>query len=158
MAAPTKVARGTPAGHRLEDGFQAFYAFQSNATLGLWEIDVKPVGVDGGDPIDINTQHDTDWDQFAPKQRKRLTPGQMRVAYDPDKFDDVVALINVVTSVTVYYPDGSSDTFWGYLKSIEKDNLTFGNMPTANCEIIPTNRDPVLHVKAAPFHTSTPGT
>lgn len=138
---PTFTARTTPAGTRLEDGFQATYAFALAPSIAIWEIDVKPPGIDGGDPIDVSTQHDLTWDVMAPRKRKKMTNGGMRVAYDPACLSDINAAINRKDSITIHYPDGSGDAFYGYLKSFERDNLTFGTFPTAMCDIVATNRD-----------------
>ena len=115
-------------------------------------------GVDGGDPIDTTTQHNTEWRTMAARTLKTLTQSQVSAAYDPNVYNNILSLINVETSVTVRFPDGSTLDFWGYLKSFEPQSANEGNMPMANVQIVPTNTDPSDGSEADPVLTSVAGT
>ena len=158
MAAPTTTVRQTPAGIRLENGFPIKIAFAADPDVSFWEVDVQPPGVDGGDPIDTTTQHNTEWRTMAARTLKTLTQSQVSAAYDPNVYNNILSLINVETSVTVRFPDGSILDFWGYLKSFEPQEANEGTMPTAGIQIVPTNTDPSNGSEAAPVLTSVAGT
>lgn len=158
MSAPATTTRQTPAGLRLTDGFPTKIAFAADPDVSFWEMTVKPPGIDGGDAVNTTTMHNTDWRTMAPRQLKTLTDSSTTVAYDPNIYNNILALINVVTSVTVHFPDGSTLDFWGYLRKFEPQELKEGEMPQASVDIVPTNYDPSAGTEQAPVLTSVPGT
>ncbi len=158
MAAPQTTARAAPAGARLPDGYQTLYAFERAPTLSVWEKSVKPPGIDGGDAIDITTMHNLDFRTMAARALKTLTQSTFKGAYDPNAINQLMELINASGSITVHYPDGSTLSFFGFLKSVEFDDLVEGTMPEGTFTVVPTNYDPVNHVEAAPVLTSVSGT
>jgi hypothetical protein len=158
MAAPIPGTRGTPAGIKLKDGFSTKIDFAANPTVSFWEKTVKAPGIDGGDGIEQTTMHNTAWRTKAPRQLKTLTESTTKVAYDPNVYNQIYALVNVETTITVHFPDGSSLAFFGFLQKFEADDLQEGTQPEATVTITPTNFDPVGKVEAAPVLTSVPGT
>src|SRR5262245_6136219 len=142
MAAPTTTARSTPAGIKLKDGYSTKIAFAADPDVSFWEMTVKPPGLDGGDAIDQTTMHNDDYRTMRSRSLKTLTAVSGKAAYDPNVVNNVLALINVETDITVHFPDGSAYDFYGFLKSVEFDELQEGTMPTLNYEIVPTNYDP----------------
>lgn len=157
-AAPAPTVRGTPDGIMLENGFRIKITLASNTTISFWEREVKPPGVDGGDAVDTSTQFNAAWKTKSPRTLKDMTNSTFKAGYDPDVYNDIVAQVNVRTTVTKTYPDGSTLAYFGYLKSFEFDELFDGVFPVANGEIVPTNYDPVSHTEQGPVLTSVSGT
>lgn len=158
MAAPSSTARVAPDGIPLEDGFSTKIAFEHDPNISFWEKTVKPPGLDGGDAIDITTMHNTTWRTFAARDLKTLTEMSTTVAYDPDVYDEILAIINLEGSITVTFPDGSTLDFFGYLRTFEPNDVSEGSQPEATITIQPTNYDPTNDVEAAPVMTEVSGT
>lgn len=158
MAAPTPTVRGTPSGIKLKDGFRTKITFATDDNIEFWEKSVKPPGIDGGDSIPQTTMHNVDWRTMSPRQLKTLTESTTTVAYDPLLYTSILALVNVETTVTVTFPDGSTLAFYGFLQKFEPGDLKEGEQPEATVTITPTNFDPTNHVEAAPVLTNVAGT
>lgn len=158
MAAPTPTPRQSPTGIKLKDGFSTKITFATKPAISLWEKTVTPPGIDGGDAIEQTTMHNTTWRTFASRSLKTLTDASFTAAYDPICFTDLLALINLETTITVTFPDGSTYAFYGYLRTFEPQEVSEGEQPEANCTITCTNFDPSAHVEAAPVLASVAGT
>lgn len=158
MAAPTPTTRQTPVGIKLKNGFSTLYTFAADPDVSLWEKAVTPPGIDGGDAIEQTTMHSVTWREFAPRTLKTLTESSFTAAYDPACYTQLVALINVETTVTAEFPDGSTLAFYGFLRTFEPSELTEGEQPEATCAVTPTNFDPVNKVAAGPALASVAGT
>lgn len=151
MANATVTARVAPGGFRLDDGYQALVAFAGNPNAVFFEIEVGQPGFDGGDPINTTTQHNTTVRTFAPRSLVTATPFTIKAAYDPCLGQEVISqMANVPDAITIHYPDGSTQAFWGYLQKVEFDPMVEGTMPTATLTIVPTNFDPVNCVESLP--------
>lgn len=150
------TARAAPVGIRLDDGFSTKIAFAADSNISFWEVGVSPPGYDGGDAIDYTTMHNSTYRVFAPRQLKTLTEAGGTVQYDPDIYNQAIAIINVNGWITVHFPDGSTLDFVGFLKTFEPDELTEGEAPTASISIVPTNQ--LLGVETAPVLTNVAGT
>lgn len=157
MAAPTPTTRVTPVGLRLRDGFRTKFTFANDSDLSVWEISGKPPSYDGGDPIDLRTMWDTKYVPKWPRGLIEVGPATMKVAYDPAVLTQIVAIINTATTITVTYPDGSTEAYFGYLRSFERDELTDGEMPTATVTIEATMLDSSF-AEQAPVLASVAGT
>jgi hypothetical protein len=158
MGAPTPTARGTPAGIRIDDGFSTKITFGSKPTLSVWEKTVKPPGVDGGDAINATTMHSAVWRTMRPRHLKTMTDCQATVAYDPSVMSDIRDQCNVEQVFTLTFPDGSTDAFYGYMKSFEPSNNSEGEQPEATITIIVTNYDATVHAEQGPVFGSVAGT
>lgn len=158
MAAPSAVARTTPVGIKLEDGYSTKIAFTRDVDVSFWEITVTPPGWDGGDEIDTTTMHNTRYRTKSARSLKEMTPMSASVAYDPQVLDQIRELINAEGTVTCHFPDGSSWAFYGYLKTFTPGEHSEGDMPTADIEIVPTQWDPANRAEEAPVTTSVSGT
>lgn len=158
MSAPALSARSTPSGILLPDGYQTLISFTANTSVSFWEKTVKPPGADGGDPIQQTTMHNIAWRTMAPRALKTLTESTCVAAYDPNVFNQIISLINVRTSITVHFPDGSTLVFYGFLQKFEPSEMKEGDQPEATVTICPTNYDYSAHVEAAPVLTSVAGT
>lgn len=158
MAAPSVTTRQTPGGYRLEDGHSTKIAFARDPDVSFWEVSVKPPGIDGDEKINITTMHNTAWRTFVGRQLKTLTDATTTVAYDPAVYSQIVELCNQEGAITLHFPDGSTESFFGYLKSFEPNEHTEGAMPTAAIVVVCTNYDPTNRVEAAPVLASVAGT
>lgn len=155
---PTTTVRQTPAGIRLTDGFSTKIAFAADPDVSFWEKDVKPPGIDGGDAIQTSTMHNVKWRTMASRALRTLTECTTTVAYDPNVYNNITALINVEGAITVHFPDGSTLDFYGFLQKFEAAALKEGEMPEATVTITPTNTDPTTGAESDPVLTSVPGT
>lgn len=153
MAAPTPTDRQDPVGVYLCDGYQTLITFAADPDASFWEISVTPPGADGGEPVDGTTMHNETWRTMCVRHLKTLTPASGTAAYDPQVLPQLVNLINVVTSVTVHQPDGSSWTFWGALTQFTIQEHSEGSLPIANFTVTPTNMDPSDGSEAGPVYT-----
>ena len=142
MGTPTTTARSTPQGIRLDDGFSTLIAFAADPDVSFWEQTVQPPGLDGGDPIETTTMHNENLRTMSSRALKTMTPMTTTAAYDPNVYNNLNSLINVETSITVIFPDGSTLAFFGFLQKFEPQELKEGEQPLASITIVPTNIDP----------------
>jgi hypothetical protein len=158
MAAPTETARSTPGGIPLDDGFSTKIAFAGDPDISFWEKSLTPPEVDGGEPKEFTTMHNTAWRTMLPKKLKTLSPFTVKAFYDPDLYDQATARINVNDQGTVHFPDGSTLAFWGYIQKLTPQEHTEGVVPECELTIVPTNWDDGNNVEAAPVMTEVAGT
>lgn len=158
MTAPSTVTRSTPVGIKLGNGHSTKIAFAADTDISFWEVTVTPPGVDGGDSINITTMHNTTYDQKAPRTLKTLTDASISAAYDPVVYDQIVALINVETTITIIFPNNDKLNFYGYLKNFQPAVLAEGEFPLADLEIVTTNADPTTGEEEGPDYVTAAGT
>jgi hypothetical protein len=158
MASPETTVRIEPDGIDLPDGFSAKIAFAADPDISIWEKTVTPPGLDGGDSIDTTTMHNSIWRTKRARSLVTGTDAQVTCGYDPDCYDEILAILNVEGSITVAFPDGSTYDFFGYLQKFEPSALQEGTYPEATLTIVQTDYDPVNHVEAGPIMTEVPGT
>lgn len=158
MAAPSVTVRGVPAGIQIPDGYQSLFAFNRKPTLGFWEKQVKPPGIDGGEPIDNTTMLNTVWHVMRARKLKKRESIVLQAAFDPSAITDYINLVNVEDAGTVIFPDGTTETYWCYLQKIEFGELKIGEMPELTATIVVTNYDPTAHVEAGSVLASITGT
>jgi hypothetical protein len=102
--------------------------------------------------------HNDTYRTMGPRRLKTLTEFEMTAAYDPSLFTAALALINVKTTVTVTFPDGSTLAFYGFLQKIEFSELVEGEQPECTITVVPTNQDPTTGAEEAAVLTSVAGT
>jgi len=158
MAAPTPTTRQTPTGFKMPDGYQALITFANKPAVQLWERQVKPPGLDGGDGIDTTTMHNVRWRTKANRHLITLAEASAMCAYDPDSYNDLLSLLNSPQSITVRFPDNSTLAFFGYMQKAEFGELKEGEFPEVTVQITPTNQDPTSTSEQAPVFTAAPGT
>lgn len=144
-----------PTGTKVDDGFATLITMSGATGAGLWEKRVKPPGVDGGDPNDTTTMRNTAWRTMSPRKLKSLTPARANCAYDPAVYSILVAQINVIQTITVTHPNGSTLAFKGYLRSFEPNENKEGEQPTADAVFQPSNQDS-SGAESAPVYTAGP--
>lgn len=152
MAAPTPTARVTPDGTKLKNGYRTLITFATDPNIALWEKGVTPPGFDGGDAVDNTTMWNDELRTFSPASLSTMTESSGRCAYDPAVYDQIMALLNVETTITVTFPDGSTLAFYGYLRVFEPGELQDGEQPEANFTIQPTNADPTTGDEELPVY------
>lgn len=156
MTAPAKITRVTPTGRRLEDGFRTLIAFAVDPDILLWEISVQPPGVDAGEFINISTQHQTRWRQFATRSLITLTDGSFVAAYDPALIPLLVAIAGVEGAVTILYPNLAALSFYGALRLWDADSMEEGTMPQGTGTVGCTNTDPITGAEEGPVLSAPP--
>lgn len=158
MAAPATTARTVPTGFKMPEGFPITIAFASNPSVAFWEQSVKPFGEDVGDGIDTTTQHNTEWRTKASPRLKEASDVTGTAMYDPDARPAIRALVGREQAITIHYPDGSTDAFYGFLKQTEYSEAKPKESPTLNYTIVVTNWDPVNKLEVGPVHVASAGT
>jgi hypothetical protein len=158
MAAPTPGARLTPNGRKLGDGYQTLVAFSADNNIAFWEQSITPPGIKAEDPKDTSTMHNTKWRTFSPRRLITMSAFKMNVHYDPKVYQDILALVNINTTVTVHFPDVSSLCFYGVVTEFQPDALEEGKIPSASVTVFVTNTDPSDCTEQDPVYTSGPGT
>ena len=157
MAAPTPTARSTPGGLKLKDGFSSMLTFAADSDIMLFEKSVQPPSLDGGEPVDTTTMHNTLYRTVAPRKLITLGSHTIKCAYDPKVYDQIIDIINDETTITVEFSDGSTLAYYGYLQKFEPEAMEEGTMPMANVTIVPTNID-ASDVEAGPVMNEVSGT
>jgi len=164
MAAPAAGTRSNrvPAGIPLQDGYQTLIGFSLNDEVKVWEKSGPSPGIEGGDPIEETTMHNDTWRTFSPRALKTLEPITWTCGYDPDSYTDdddnqIAEMINVEQTITIYFPDGSTLAFFGYIQNFQPQDHTEGEQPEAQITIVPTNRDS-SRAEQAPVMVETAGT
>ncbi len=157
MAAPTPTSRGTPSGLMLENGYRSKITIALNATIEFWEKTVQPPPLDGGPKIKLTTMHNDTVHTYAPSALIDVGDSMITVAYDPNCYNTIKAVLNAKTTITETFADGSTLAYYGYLQKFEPDPLEEGKQPEAKLTIVATNRDSA-GVEYAPVLTSVSGT
>ncbi len=160
MTAPSPTARTdmSGVGIPLQDGFSTLITMSDIPAIKFYERTVTPPGVDGGDPIERTTMHNSVWRTFGARSLKTLTPVSTTVTYDPAVYDDIVGQTNVEQTITVTFADGSTIAFYGYLQNFEASEASEGSDPEATATFQPTNWDPSANVEAGPAVAEVAGT
>jgi len=141
MTLPTTTARQTPNQAKLRDGYRVLYAFALDPDVCIYEKTGTPPGYDGGDPTDTTTFHNTQVRTKAPRTLIDVTNGKFKGTYHPLAYNQILALINQEGSITCHLPNGDTVDFYGYLKSFAPQEISEGQQPEAEFEIIVTNTD-----------------
>lgn len=148
------TTRVTPVGTALDDGFSTLIAFAADPDVSFWEKTVTPPGVDGGDAIEQTTMHNTAWRTFAARSLKTLTDVSLTAAWQPQVYDQIIALINVEGLVTCHFSDTSTLDFYGFLKDFTPGSHEEGSQPEADITIVCTNVNPVTGAETAPVYAA----
>ena len=137
---------------RLDDGYQTLVSFAADSDVLFYEKSVTPPGIDGGGEVDTTVMANTAYRTRMPKALITLSNAAMTVAYNPEAYTEIIALVNVNNLITVTFPDGSTLAFWGWLNSFTPGEHVEGEQPTAEIEIIASNQNASL-VETAPVVT-----
>lgn len=125
----------------LNDGHSTIISFSADSSVSMKEKEVTPPGIDGGGANDTTTMRNTTYRTRQPKELVTLDEMSAMVAYDPDVYTEILAMINVNQQITVTFPDASTLRFWGWINTFKPGRLVEGEQPTAELGIIPSNQD-----------------
>jgi len=158
MTTPTATARTTPVGTMLTDGFSTKVTLAADADISFWEKSVQPMGLDGGDGIDVTTMFNVLYRTVRPRSLQTATELTMTVAYDPAVLDQIVTVLNVETTITVNHSNSDTWSFYGFLRQFTPQEVSEGSQPEAEIIITPTNWDSSGNVEAGPNYITSVGT
>lgn len=144
-----------PTGVRLGDGFPSFMEFGNTPTVGFWEVEVKPLDIDGGEPVDITTMRNATYVTRWHQRLKDTGTAELKAAYDPAVYSTLIAQVNVNQPILQIFPDGSALRFWGFIQKFIPDALVRGQMPTAMVTIVATNLNATKVETAATYYSTT---
>jgi hypothetical protein len=151
--APTPSSRTIPTGYKMPEGFKALIVFSFNPAVNIWEIDVKPPGVESGEPINTTTQLNLVWRTMSAPQLKTFGPTlTVKFAYDPGVMaSDLQAQVgNNYNTCTVIFPTNEKVAFYAVITKIEFDPLKEKEFPTGTMTIVPTMWDASHQVEQGP--------
>ena len=158
MAAPPVTARITPTGYKLSEGFKATIAFSKNPGINIWEVETGPAGMEVVE-INTTTQHNIRYVSKYPSYLVASDDIVGTAAYDPDVMDALVGMLgDPGGSFTIHMPEGTTHSYWGFLKSFKFQPLRVAQFPLANYAICVTNYDPVNKVEAGVSTVQAAGT
>lgn len=158
MTAPSPTDRVTPVGTRLGNGHATLITLAADTDVSFWEVSVKPFGLDGGEMVNTSTMHNTTVHTKAPSALIDITDATGSAAYDPAVLDQILALLNVPTTVTITHPNGDQWAAYGCLRMFDPDENEEGTMPTASYAIGFTNTNPTTGGEEVPNFVSAAGT
>lgn len=141
----------------LHDGYSTLISFDLSASVKFKEKTVTPPGLDGGGAIETTTMRSVKWRTNQPKALITLTECTMSASYDPEVYDDILAMLNQNQEITIEFPDLSTYLFWGWIDKFEPEELSEGEFPTATVTIQPSNEDNSGN-EVDPVYTAGPST
>ena len=161
MSVPAAGTRATPDGIILADGFSSkiIIGLTDQDDIEFWEKQITPPAIDGGDAVEQTTMWNATWRTKLPRDLITLDDVVCTVAYDPVVYNEIInSVININTTITVYFSDGSTLAFFGYLKRFEPSALVEGEQPEATVTFVATNIDPDdVTVEAGPTMVEVAG-
>jgi len=157
-SSPTPTARTTPTGNILEHGYQTLITIAADADIDFWEKTVTPPGVEGGDAIDITTMHNSNVITKDAQALYEWTDSTSVVAYDRAVYTQIVAVVNVNSTITWTFPDGGTVAAYGFLKSFIPSDMSRDSQPEATVTFVVTNVDPSDGTEQLPAVTASVGT
>ena len=160
MGTPANTARGAPSGIALKEGFSVEMTFALLPTASLWCKTMKPLPITNNDSIDTTTQKNTAVKTRRPRVLNDTGPETtFKATYDPNLRSQIRStLVGKEGSITQWFPDNSSEDFFGYLKTADFEEMAEGELPIVNITVVCTNWDPVGRVEAGPVYTDVAGT
>jgi hypothetical protein len=153
MSAPTPSNRTLPTGYKMPEGFKSLITCSVNPAINIWEIEVKPPGVESGEAINTTTQQNIAWRTFWLPQLKTLEQITIKFAYDADVMQtDLIGMTGPRgQTITILFPQGTKVAFYGDIMKVEFDPFKEKEFPTGTLTIVPTNTDAAHgYVEAGP--------
>jgi len=126
---------------KLSDGYQTLISFSANSSIKLWEKTVTPPAISGGGGIDTTGMTNETYRTKAPKSLLTIENTSSTCRYDPAVYSEILALMNVVNTITLTWPDATTLSFEGFLDVFTPNELTEGEEPTAEIDIIAGNEN-----------------
>jgi hypothetical protein len=137
----------------IRNGHPTLIGFSINPTASTFIIEktVTPPGWDGGGMIDITSMRNTALRTRIAKSLVTLTEMTLMMQYAPVAYTGIFSMLNVNQTITVYFGDGSTLAFRGWINTFKPGEHKEGEEPLASVEIIPSNiaadgseSDPIL--------------
>ena len=141
---------------RIDDGLGASISFggaSSGVTLLVYEKEITPPGVSGGGANETSTLRNSTWRTNSPKGLISLSEASFQCAYDPECYDEIIAMLNDNQEVVITFPDDSTLTFWAWIDSFTPGPMTEGAQATADVTIIPSNQN-AAGTETAPVYSA----
>lgn len=157
--APPITARTTPTGYIVPEGHRATIAFSKVPALQMWEMTTRQAGLSVAEIV-TTTQFNNRFHTTRAGQLIKVKDISGQAAYDPDFMNSIIAMIGDDTNsgITIHNPDGSTDSYWGFLKDVEFQELKEGQFPTINYTVCITNWNTTTRAEEGPLHTNSGGT
>lgn len=158
FAAPTPSARVVPTGFKMPDGYRTLIVLSGFTNIQFWEKQVQPPGLEVGG-IDTTTMLNNAVRTKRPKSLYTVTDITVKAGFDPDVIANIITLVGRVVTVTIWYPDGSSFCYFGFISKWQPDTFEEGKFPECAVTIEAANEDPNnSYVEAIPVFTAASGT
>jgi len=109
--------------------------------LGLALKSIQPIGVDGGDPIDVTTLTNTLWVTKQPQALQEVPDFSFTCQYYPDDWNTIVSEVNSNQALSITLSDGKILSFWCYLRTFEPKEAGKGEEWQATGTVVVTNMD-----------------
>ena len=94
-----------------------------------------------------------------PRKLKKMDSFTVQAAYDPRYIPTLIGMVNLPQTITITYPNGDTNCFYGALQKIEWGDMKIGEFPEGTFTIMVMNCDPANNlVEAGPVYTSGGGT
>lgn len=143
-----------PTGIKMCQGYATVVNFGTKPSLAFWAVSVTPLGLDGGDAIDCTTMHSVTFREHDPRSLITTTDMKIEGFYDPAIWADLLALVNKIDTITIFFPDTSTLAFFGFLRQAEYGALKEGETAMMTLTVVGTHRDPVAGTLAPPVYTA----
>lgn len=132
LTPPVATARTAPdMSGMFGNGFTTKITFAADPDIEFAEIEVTPGGDDVGDGIDATTMFNTGRKTKDAPALSETEDGSALVAYSAATRAQCRALLGVFTTITITYPDGSTEADYGWLRSFKPGSLVINGRPTA---------------------------
>jgi hypothetical protein len=158
MTAPVPASTPVPAGTQIPDGFSTLVTIGADTDISLWQREVTPPPLDGGEKIDQTTMHNEAVMTALFQSLYEVGDMTLVCGYDPRVIAQILAIKNVNTTITVTFPDSCQFAFFGAVRSFTPQNNVKGTKPLANVVISASNIDPVSGDEEEPVFKSAAGT
>lgn len=117
-------------------------AVGTSITIGAWTTclkNVQPIGVDGGEAIDVTCLSNVTWITKQPQKLREVPDITFSTQYHPESWTTVNTEINTNQLITIRFNNAATLVFWGFLKSYEPQQAGKGDEWLANGTIVVTN-------------------
>jgi len=117
-------------------------AVGTTITIGAWTTclkNIQPIGVDGGEAIDVTCLSNVAWVTKQPQKLKEVPDISFSCQYHPESWNTVNTEINDNKLITITFNNAATLVFWGFLKSYEPQQAGKGEEWLANGTIVVTN-------------------
>jgi hypothetical protein len=112
-----------------------FDALDSGVELVLFEDEVTPPGLDGGESIEQTDMRNTVYETYAFRKLVKLSDSPFTAGFDGAAFGTLLSILNVNGQITITLPDAKTIIAWGALTQFTPQSMVKGQKPKASCVI-----------------------